>query len=218
MMQKWISSVLAGVFISMGAMVYLSIPNALAGSLFFATGIFLVLNLHNMLFTRVCPLMIYDHQYNWGDVGIAWLGNGIGAFLSAAAVSFTRFGNTLAEAVAGIGETKLGDSPLSLFILGIFCAFFVAFAVLVGAKQRQGSFGQIFYVWLFITAFVFCGFEHIVADMFYISCYALNYGVQGPDVVKVLVCVTAGNIAGGLFIAWVVRELDRNREQALNAH
>ena len=57
-----------------------------------------------------------------------------------------------------------------------------------------------------------------MADMFYISCYALNYGVQVPDVVKVLVCVTAGNIAGGLFIAWAVRELDRNREQALNAH
>lgn len=217
MTQKWISSILAGVFIAMGAMVYMSIPNALAGSLFFATGIFLVLNLHNMLFTRVCPLMVYDHQYNWQDMGIAWLGNGIGAFLAAAAVSFTRFGSTLAEAVAEIGGTKLGDSPLSLFILGILCAFFVAFAVLVGAKQQQGSFGQIFYVWLFITAFVFCGFEHIVADMFYISCYALNYGAHVLDVIKVLVSVTAGNIAGGLFIAWAVRELDKNRVQAVSA-
>lgn len=215
MIQKWISSILAGGFIAMGAMVYLSVPNALVGSLLFATGIFLVLNLHNMLFTRVCPLMVYVHQYNWGDMGIAWLGNGIGAFLAAWAVSLTRLGNTLGEAVADISETKLGDSPLSLFVLGIFCAFFVSFAVLVGAKQKQGSFGQIFYVWLFITAFVFCGFEHIVADMFYISCYALNYGVQVFDVAKVLVCVTAGNIAGGLFIAWAVRELDKNREQTL---
>ena len=218
MIQKWISSILAGVFISMGAMVYLSIPNTLVGSLLFSTGIFLVLNLHNMLFTRVCPVMVYARQYNWSDMGIAWLGNGIGAFLAAWAVSLTRLGNTLGEAVADIGEIKLGDSPLSLFVLGIFCAFFVSFAVLVGAKQKQGSFGQIFYVWLFITAFVFCGFEHIVADMFYISCYGLSYGVQVFDVVKVLTCVTAGNTAGGLFISWAVRELDKRREQTMDVH
>ena len=63
MISKWISSIMAGAFISMGAMVYLSIPNAAVGSLFFAAGIFLVLNLHNMLFTRVCPLIVYDGQY-----------------------------------------------------------------------------------------------------------------------------------------------------------
>lgn len=40
---------MAGSFISMGAMVYLSIPNTIVGSLFFSTGIFLVLNFHNML-------------------------------------------------------------------------------------------------------------------------------------------------------------------------
>lgn len=211
MIQKWISSVMAGVFIAMGAMVYLSIPNPLVGSLFFATGILLVLNLHNMLYTRICPLMIYDGQYRWTDAVVGWIGNGIGAFVAAASVSFTRIEDILGEGVKAIGEAKLADSPISLFIMGIFCAFFVAFAVLVGAKQKQGSFGQIFYVWLFITAFVFCGFEHIVADMFYISCYALYYGVRTMDVVKVFAFVTAGNTAGGLLIAWAVRELDKNR-------
>ena len=211
MIQKWISSVMAGVFISMGAMVYLSIPNALVGSLFFATGILLVLNLHNMLYTRICPLMIYDGQYRWTDAVIGWIGNGIGAFVAAAAVSFTRIGAVLGEGVKTIGEAKLADSPISLFIMGVFCAFLVASAVLVGAKQKQGSFGQIFCVWLFITAFVFCGFEHIVADMFYISLYALYYGAQAMDVVKLFAFVTAGNTVGGLFIAWAVRESDKNR-------
>ena len=127
---------MAGAFISMGAMVYLSIPNAAVGSLFFAAGIFLVLNLHNMLFTRVCPLIVYDGQYGWTDLAVTWIGNGIGTLLTAAAVSFTRFAGTISESVKKIGETKLGDSPQSLFILGAFCAFFVAFAVLIGAKQK----------------------------------------------------------------------------------
>ena len=209
---KWISSIMAGIFIAMGAMVYLSVPNNLIGSMFFATGIFLVLNLHNMLITRVCPLMVYDHKYHWSDIGISWVGNGLGILIAALVVYFTRFESVISDPIKKIGETKLNDSPQSLFLLGILCACFVAFAVLIGAKQEKGSFGQIFYVWLFITAFVYCGFEHIVADMFYLSCYALNFGADILQVVKVLVCVTAGNLLGGLFIAWAVRKLDGKDE------
>ncbi len=91
MKDKWISSVVAGVFISMGAMVYLIIPDTIVRSLFFATGILLVLNLHNMLVTRVCPLKVYDGSYGWGDIAIAWIGNGIGTAIAALAVHFTRF-------------------------------------------------------------------------------------------------------------------------------
>ena len=153
MVQKCGSSVMAGVFISLGAMVYLSVPNNFAGSMFFAAGILLVLNLHNMLYTRICPLIIYDGQYTWKDALIGWAGNGIGALLAAAAVSFTRIWDTLGGSVKRIGEMKLDDSPASLFIMGIFCAFFVTFAVLVSAKQKQGSFAQIFYVWPFYHGF-----------------------------------------------------------------
>ena len=63
MKEKWISSIMAGIYIAMGAMVYLSISDKLAASLFFATGILLVLNLHNRLFTRVCPLFAYNGSY-----------------------------------------------------------------------------------------------------------------------------------------------------------
>ena len=65
MKEKWISSIMAGIFISLGAMTYLSIPNNLVGSLFFSTGIFLVMNLHNMLVTRVIPLMVYSGEYRY---------------------------------------------------------------------------------------------------------------------------------------------------------
>lgn len=203
---------MAGVFISMGAMTYLSISNSLLGSLFFATGILLVLNLHNMLVTRVCPLLVYDSRYHFSDVAVAWTGNGVGTVLAAGAVQLTRFRYTIQDPVARIAETKLQDGPVSLFILGVFCGFFVAFAVLIGAKYPSGSFAQIFYVWMFITAFVFCGFEHIVADMFYLSCYTLQTGTLLPAVLKVLFFVTAGNLAGGIFIAWAIRTLDQKRK------
>lgn len=213
MKEKWISSVMAGIFIAMGAMVYLSIPNTIVASLFFSTGILLVLNLHNMLLTRVWPMTVYNGSYRLSDSVIAWVGNGIGTILVAVLIHFTRFEKGILEKIEGIGKTKLSDDPASLIILGVFCAMFVAFAVFVGGvKQKNGSFAQIFYVWLFITAFVFCGFEHIIADMYYLSVYILNFGALPMDVAKALICVTVGNLIGGGFVGYAVRKLEENQQ------
>lgn len=212
MKEKWISSILAGFYIAMGAMVYLSISDKIIASFFFATGILLVLNLHNRLFTRVCPLAVYDRSYGLSDLVIAWIGNGAGTGIAAILIHFTRFEAGILDRVKEIVTPKLQDSPSSLLLLGIFCALFVAFAVFVGGiRQRQGSFAQIFYVWLFITAFVCCGFEHIVADMFYLCVYALHFSVSPGAVLKVLICVTIGNVIGGVFVGFFIRRLDSQK-------
>lgn len=211
MKEKWASSIIAGVYIAMGAMVYLSIPNKLVASLFFSVGILLVLNLHNRLFTRVCPLAAYNDSYRLSDLIISWIGNGIGTGIVALAIHFTRFEAGILNRIEEIVIPKLEDSPISLLILGIFCALFVAFAVFVGGiRQKEGSFAQIFYVWLFITAFVFCGFEHIVADMYYLSVYALNFSVSIADIGKVLLCVTLGNVVGGAAVGYLLRKRENS--------
>lgn len=203
MKTKLLSSIMAGAYISLGAMVYLMIPNQIVASLFFATGIFLVFNFKNMLFTRVCPLWIATGDYGPIDLVYAWVGNGIGAFLVALLSHFSRFEGKITERLIPICESKIADSPLSLFIMGIFCAVFVSYAVLTGRKHPTGSFAQIFYVWLFITAFVFCGFDHIVANMYYLSAYSLATGFDAAGVAKVFLCVTLGNIAGGVLIGYI---------------
>ena len=214
MKEKWISSIMAGIYIAMGAMVYLSISDKLAASLFFATGILLVLNLHNRLFTRVCPLFAYNGSYRPGDLFIAWIGNGIGTALVAILIHFTRFEAGILGRIEEIVIPKLADSPVSLTILGLFCALFVAFAVFVGGiRQKQGTFAQIFYVWLLITAFVFCGFEHIIADMYYLSVYVLNFGTSIGDVLKVLLFVTLGNVIGGIAAGYFVQNLERESHE-----
>lgn len=140
MKDKWISSIWAGVYIAMGAMVYLVIPNKIAAGLFFSTGILLVLNLHNMLITRVWPMTFYNGSYRFSDAAIAWAGNGIGTFLVAVSIHFTRFEAGILERVEEIGNAKLADGAVSLIILGIFCALFVAFAVFVGGREAKEGF------------------------------------------------------------------------------
>lgn len=200
MKQNFFSGLMAGAYISLGAMTFLIIPNQIVASLFFATGIFLVFNFSNMLFTRVCPLMVATKEYGVKDLAVAWVGNGVGAFIIATLVHFCRFESKILERLQPIVDTKLTDSPLSLFIMGIICAIFVSYAVLLGKKYPKGSFPQIFYVWLMITAFVFGGYDHIVANMYYLSAYGWEFGVQIMPFLKVLGIVTAGNVVGGLLI------------------
>ena len=67
MKQNFFSGLMAGAYISLGAMTFLIIPNQIVASLFFATGVFLVFNFSNMLFTRVCPLMAATKEYHLKD-------------------------------------------------------------------------------------------------------------------------------------------------------
>ncbi|WP_461811020.1 formate/nitrite transporter family protein [Faecalimonas sp.] len=200
MKQNFFSGLMAGTYIALGAITFLIIPNQIVASLFFATGIFLVFNFSNMLFTRVCPLMIATKEYGIKDLIVTWMGNGVGTFIIATLIHFCRFEDKILERLQPIVDTKLSDSPLSLFIMGIICAVFVSYAVFLGKKYPKGSFPQIFYVWLLITAFVFGGYDHIVANMYYLSAYGWAFGVEIIPFLKVLGIVTAGNIVGGLLI------------------
>lgn len=204
--QKFLSAIMVGGYISLGAMTYLMIPNTMVASLFFATGIFLVFNFNNMLFTRVCPLTAATGEYKLIDWLCAWIGNAIGAFLVATIAHFSRFEGKIAERLQSVGQLKLEDGFVSLVIMGFFCAVLVSYAVLIGKKFKSGSFPQIFFVWLFITAFVFCGFDHIVANMYYISAYSWAFGADPLKIVISLVAVTLGNIIGGLLIGTIEKK------------
>lgn len=206
MKSNFFSGVMAGAYIALGAMTYLIIPSPIVGTLFFATGIFLVFNFNNMLFTRVCPLIAATGEYNAKDLAVTWLGNAVGTTLVASISHFCRFESKILDRLQSIVELKLIDSPLSLFIMAVFCAVFVSYAVLLGKKYPAGSFPQIFYVWLLITAFVFGGFDHIVANMYYLAAYAWAFGIQITGFLKIIIVVTAGNIVGGLLIGSIEKK------------
>ncbi len=206
MKEKFISSIMAGVYIALGAMSYLVIENSLVGATFFATGIFLVFNFYGRLFTRVCPMSIVTKEYGVADYIIAWVGNGIGAFLVATIGHFSRFEGKIAEKLQHVAELKLYDGSLSLFIMGFFCAVFVTYAVLLGKKYKAGSFAQIFFVWILITVFVYGGYDHIVANMYYLSAYSWKFGLDLPAVLHNFFFVTLGNIVGGLTIGYLERK------------
>ena len=106
---------------------------------------------------------------NWG---IVYVGNFVGSFFVAWLVFCSgqlNEGNNLVGGVTiKIAATKCSLSFTEAFSLGILCNWLVCLAVCMAAmaKDTAGKVLAIFFpIWLFNTA----GFEHSIANMYYIS-------------------------------------------------
>lgn len=207
-MKKLISSIMAGMYIGIGATTYLVTDNKVAGSFFFCVGIFLVMNYYNMLYTKVVPFFTHK-KYTVSDIGIAFGGNLIGGVLYSFLISQTRLSDKISDKVTDLMEVKINDSYLSIFIMSIFCAALVAYATF-GEKIYPNNKGlSVLFTFLFIMAFVMCGFDHIVANIFYYSFYAIINGFTLKLIPSFLV-VLLGNTVGGLVTGYL--ELYRTTE------
>jgi len=187
-----ISAVLAGICIGIGGVVFLSLDDKLAGSFFFTTGLFVICSMCFHLFTgKVCYVLKNDRDYALG-LPVIWIGNLIGTSLVAKLVSFTRISGIAVKAGA-LCETKLSDSLISLFILGIFCNMLIYIAV-EGYGNIPHETGKYLALFFGVMVFILCGYEHCVADMFYFS---LADMWSSGALVRLLV-ITLGNVVGGV--------------------
>lgn len=235
---------LAGVFIAfasegsnMAAFNLLAKPETyglgkvLSGAIF-GTGLMLVLIAGGELFTGNTMIIagVLDKKVtlsamlkNWFFV---YLGNFIGSVFIAYMMNetglFSSGDNVLGAMTIKIAAYKVGLSFPQAFYLGIMCNWLVCLAVWMsyGAKDMTGKIFAIFFpIWLFITS----GFEHSVANMYYIPAgimakgndifvkTASELGVTteklehlnwGTFFTRNLIPVTIGNIVGGgVFVA-----------------
>lgn len=224
--------ILAGAFIAFGGVaattVAVSVPYAslgkFLGACVFPGGLTMVLLAGSELFTGNClltiPLLEKEISFsgmlkNWAFV---YIGNLIGGMLVGAAVVFSHqlslFGNGIAVSVISTAASKCTMTFSDAFIKAILCNFLVCIAVWISfaAKDVAGKITGLFFP---IMMFVLCGFEHSVANMYYISAglfaksvpafsqAAADAGVDmsvlnwGAFFGKNLLPVTLGNIAGG---------------------
>ncbi len=148
---------------------------------------------------------------NWG---IVYTGNFIGSVI--VAFLFAYYTDIFAKdpwhsSVVHIGEYKTSAPFLKAFIKGIACNWMVALAMWLSYSAKDVS-GKILGIWFPIMAFVAMGFEHSVANMFFIPT-SIFYGADISwlsFLIDNLIPVTLGNIVGGaLFVGtayWFVYE------------
>ena len=195
--KTFVSAILAGMAISFGGVVFLSLDNKVLGALFFTVGLFMVCTFGLNLFTgKVCYIFQNDRQY-LVNIPVIWLGNLVGAIIIGTIVRMTRIAGN-AEKAAAMCEVKTGDSFLSLFILGILCDIFIYVGV-EGYKNNPHEAGKYLALFFGVMVFILCGYEHCVADMFYFTVG----GAWSGRAVAALLVITLGNAAGGVFFPLV---------------
>lgn len=195
----------------------------------FGTGLMLVVLAGGEIFTgntlflaAVCEkeISIGKVLRNWI---IVYIGNFIGSILIVYMMVhsglFSSGADMLGAVTLKIAAYKVNLGFTQAFYLGIMCNWLVCLAVWIssGADTMAGKIFSIFFpIWLFITS----GFEHCVANMYYIpagimikanttfaelshlSQEALNSLTWSSFFVHNLIPVTLGNIVGGgLFVA-----------------
>ncbi|TFH34328.1 MAG: formate/nitrite transporter family protein, partial [Dehalococcoidia bacterium] len=109
------------------------------------------------------------------------------------------------SSIVGIAEGKVSQGFLVLLLKGIGCNWLVCLAVWLAVSAEDVA-GKILGIWFPIMAFVAIGFEHSVANMFFIPAGML-YGASvtwGQFLVGNLLPVTIGNVIGGAFFVGVV--------------
>jgi formate/nitrite transporter len=152
---------------------------------------------------------------NWG---VVWVSNLIGGLIVAALVVYghtlSLFDNGFAVSVLSTAASKCSLSFGDAFIRGICCNFLVCMAVWI-ANAAKDVAGKIIGLFFPIMIFVVCGFEHCVANMYYIGAglfaktvpaYAQAAQAAGVDLDAInigsffggnLLPATLGNIIGG---------------------
>ena len=192
------SSILAGIAISLGAIVNLAIGQPI-GPFLFATGLLIVITLQLNLFTGKAGLLI-TNEYNPLDLFGVWLGNYVGCWFMAGAVLFLFPQNLSQKVIDGsiaIMTTRAESPWYTVVALGVMCGILMYAAVQGSAKASESC--KPFVIIFPVATFIYCGFAHCVADMFYYSTAQMYSQTIFP-----LLLVTAGNLIGcnlpGLFL------------------
>jgi len=215
--------ILAGVYIGFGAVAATTVKSLggpspaltsfLAASVF-CVGLILVIVPGSELFTgnilmtvglvnRSVP--ISKTLRNWIFV---YLGNFVGSVLLALAIWGAGFLGTPEEpsafgkTAAAILDAKIALPFAHALIRGILCNVLVCLAVILAVSART-TMGKILGIYFPIMVFVLCGYEHSVANMYFLPAGLLAKGTTLSEPLSIfrnLIPVTIGNIVGGMLV------------------
>ena len=191
-------SIVAGMMIAIGGIIFLTL-SGLEGALLFSMGLLTILCLKLELFTGKAGLLA-TREIKPGKLLEIWIGNFLGSWIIAFLLIMTPKGVELANKASEIVAIRLANGFFVNLIYGIICGMLMFMAV----KTWQFTNGNPFYAMMPVGIFIVCGFNHCVADMFY-----LHMGCLHISDYLVLIPTTIGNLAGTNIIPWCL-EYSRN--------
>ncbi len=246
--KMFILAVLAGLIIAFGGAVTNTAVHSVSDvstariicGLLFPFGLGAVMLTGSELFTGNCLISISVLNgrttnsmmvRNWV---VVYLGNLVGALLLAAGCAFFGQMNYSAGGLAvytiKVAVAKCAISFPAGIVLGFFCNVLVCMGVICSLSAKD-TIGRILGAYIPVAFFVICGFEHCIANMYYIPAglfaaqvpkYAQLVAEAGIDtsmltwgnfILGNLLPVTIGNILGGLSIGFTMWKCHQPQKQ-----
>ena len=196
-----VSSVFAGIAISIGCIAYLSSGSAWA----FPIGLFIVCSFGLNLYTgKVCFAKLKDIP----DLIICLIFNILSAFGTGFIFGFCK--PELIGNAKHLITIKYTEGYLSLVVLAILCNVLIFVAVGLYNSENLLSVSRLFGLYFATAIFVLCGFEHCVANAFY---FGLAREVSVHSITFMIINIISNAIGGVLAfraIAFIQKEEIQN--------
>ena len=216
-LQMILLGILAGIFIGFGAHANIVVSQTIGafdiglakflGAAVFPVGLMLVVVAGAELFTgnNLMTLALFDKKItlkqmlkNWS---LVYIGNVIGSILLAYIVvkaDLYKPDTALANKALSISQSKISLTIQGAILRGILCNIIVVISIWLSSASKD-VIGKLFAIWFPIMLFVLSGFEHSVANMFFIPLGKFLGGTFTWTSIWVnnLIPVTIGNIIGG---------------------
>lgn len=207
----FISSIMAGLCIAIGATVYLSmlaLNQKFIGSILFGVGLFTIIAFGLWLYTGKIGFVINEKLNYLLKLLVCFIGNIIGAILLPLVVSLTRYKDTLKETALTLVNAKQNDTWYSILILSILCGMLIYIAV-KGQQICKSNIGKTLIIFLAVSVFIMSGFEHVIANASYYSYAKLFNG----KVFLYILLMMVGNSIGAIVLELLYKlTLQKNKE------
>ncbi len=207
-------SIMAGLYISLGAQGFMvTYENVFVRAAVFPVGLMLIVLVGGELYTGNClmtfallqkKIKAYDYIKSLLQV---FTGNFIGALIVVALLYFGGVYNNqvLSETVVKIANAKLSLTFTQALSKGILCNILVSLGVWFATTSKDTT-GKLLGCWFPVMLFVLTGYEHVVANMFYLPMAAIYDSTI--TISKILISnflpVAIGNFIGGGILVPVV--------------
>ena len=205
--------ILAGLAIGVGGFLYILMTfliegelGKVLGSMLFAVGLFTVCSCSLHLYTGKIGL-VYERKQTktfYISLPIMLIGNAIGAIGLGYLCYFIFKDMNIFATALGASNARLSfnnfNDYLSCIVKSTLCGLCVYLAVKSFAYKKISLLGTGLLV-LFVFIFVYCGFQHCIANMFYFS-FSNSWG--GEAAIDLALCILF-NSFGPIFGVWLIK-------------
>jgi formate transporter len=190
----FIKAIMAGLFIGIAGLIYLSVDNKVLGALLFSFGLLMVVSKGYYLYTgKVGYAVPYEKGY-FIVLLKTLAGNIVGIVTVGLLFRFSGM-DTVIEQANTILTSKLSNLWYETLILSIFCGMMMYVGV-EGYRKMEIPLMKILIVIFAVVIFILAKFEHSIANMLYL---AISTTFSAKGIFYVLLWII-GNAMGGIIL------------------